>query len=81
VYYHNYMLGELIASQFLHHLGETTSTGKDLEIYGNRAVGDYFRDTVYKPGSTWVWTEHIERVTGEPLTARYFAEQFVEEHD
>ncbi|HSG29483.1 MAG TPA: M2 family metallopeptidase, partial [Candidatus Krumholzibacterium sp.] len=30
VYYHNYMLGELIASQFLHHLGETTSTGKDL---------------------------------------------------
>ncbi len=83
VYYHNYMLGELIASQ-LHHYIESNilvSEGNPDGIYGNRAVGGYFIDVVFKPGDTVPWTEHIELVTGEPLTPRHFVEQFVKELD
>ena len=78
VYYHNYMLGEMIASQLHHHVmtkieGDVATRG----IYGNLAVGEFFRDSVYWPGNTDPWTAHIEKVTGEPLQAKYFVEQFV----
>ena len=46
-------------------------------IYGNLAVGEFFRDRVYRQGNNAPWTEHIEKVTGEPLQAKYFVEQFV----
>lgn len=80
VYYHNYMLGELIASQLQHYI-VTEVLGVEsgeADIYGKTAVGRYFIDVVYKPGNTVVWDEHVELVTGEQLTARHFAEQFVE---
>jgi peptidyl-dipeptidase A len=78
VYYHNYMLGEMIASQLHHYVltgidGDVPARG----IYGNLAVGEFFRDKVYRPGNTDPWMEHIEKVTGEPLQAKYFVEQFV----
>jgi peptidyl-dipeptidase A len=79
VYYHNYLLGEMIASQLHHHVltkieGDAASRG----IYGNLAVGEFFRDKVYRQGNTVSWTEHIEKVTGEPLQAKYFVEQYVD---
>lgn len=81
VYYHNYMLGELIASQFhnyiIHNVLDQTAGGGG--IYGNTDIGSYFVDVVFKPGDTVPWTEHIELVTGERLTARHFVEQFVKE--
>jgi peptidyl-dipeptidase A len=79
VYYHNYMLGELIASQ-LQHTVETkvlASSGSGANFYGNPAVGAFFRDDFYKKGDIVPWNKLIELVTGEPLTARYFADQFV----
>jgi len=81
VYYHNYMLGEMIASQF-HHYIVTELLGVDgdqVNIYGVSKVGDYFKNVVYKPGDIYPWNKHIEIVTGEPLTARYFVDQFVNE--
>jgi peptidyl-dipeptidase A len=78
VYYHNYMLGEMIASQLHHHVLTKIDEGVgDRGIYGNLAVGEFFRDKVYRPGNTVLWTEHIEKVTGEPLQAKYFVEQFI----
>jgi hypothetical protein len=35
---------------------------------------------VYREGNIAPWTEHIEKVTGEPLQARYFVEQFIEDY-
>ncbi|MBN2070474.1 MAG: M2 family metallopeptidase [Candidatus Krumholzibacteriota bacterium] len=80
VYYHNYMLGELIASQLHHCLeaGPLALNGPN-GIYGNCAIGEYFREKVYKPGNILPWDKHVEMATGEPLTARYFVEQFVRE--
>ena len=81
VYYHNYMLGEMIASQFHHYIVTKVLgvEGGQVNIYGVSKVGDYFKNVVYKPGDLYPWNKHIEMVTGEPLTARYFVEQFVNE--
>jgi peptidyl-dipeptidase A len=79
VYYHNYLLGELIASQVQHHinvqvLADSTVTA---DIYGKPAVGAYLKDAVYSKGDVVPWNKLVESATGEPLTARYFADQFV----
>jgi peptidyl-dipeptidase A len=76
VYYHNYLLGELIASQLQHHI-DTQVLGGAAGIYGNPAVGTYLKDSLYAKGDVMPWNKLIEAATGEPLTARYFAEQFV----
>jgi peptidyl-dipeptidase A len=83
VYYHNYMLGELIASQFHYYVVKNilADPAGDCGIYGNRDVGRYFIDVVYKPGDTVSWADHIALVTGERITARHFVEQFVKERD
>ena len=45
-------------------------------VYGNAAVGEWFREMYFKPGNIAPWNEHVASATGEPLTARYFVEQF-----
>jgi peptidyl-dipeptidase A len=81
VYYHNYMLGELIASQLQHHVVAKVLNGRGdhADIYGRSEVGRFFVEDYYGPGNTRDWLTHVEEVTGEPLTARHFARQFVEE--
>jgi len=83
VYYHNYMLGELIASQLQHHIVTAVvrdSTGT-AGLYGKPAVGGYLKESVYVKGDIVPWNKLVELATGEPLTARYFAEQFVKGAD
>jgi len=79
VYYHNYMLGELIASQLQHHIATAVvnDTTGAAGIYGNPAVGGYMKGSIYSKGDIAPWDKLVELATGEPLTARYFAEQFV----
>ena len=81
VYYHNYMLGELIASQLQHTVAAKVlaAPGGNGDLYGNPAVGTFFMDEFFKKGDVVPWNKLIEIVTGEPLTARYFADQFVKE--
>jgi peptidyl-dipeptidase A len=40
-------------------------------------VGRYLREKVFGPGALYPWNEMIRRATGEPLTPKYFVEQFV----
>ncbi|MBN1165449.1 MAG: M2 family metallopeptidase [Candidatus Krumholzibacteriota bacterium] len=81
VYYHNYMLGEMIASQIHHHVKEEVLTrGKSTAgIYGNTEVGEYFKEVVFKPGNLLPLSGRVKAVTGEALSPRYFVEQFVKE--
>jgi peptidyl-dipeptidase A len=83
VYYHNYMLGEMIASQVHHHISTEVQPGllTDGGIYGNLVVGEYLREKFYRPGNSLVWTEHVKALTGESLTAKYFVSQFVEDRN
>ncbi|HLP46473.1 MAG TPA: M2 family metallopeptidase, partial [Candidatus Kapabacteria bacterium] len=78
VYYHNYMLGELFAAQLratlvklAHHNGKTST----LDYNKHPAFGLFFKEKIFKPGSTKHWTEFVNTVTGEHLTARHFAEE------
>ncbi|MBR9977330.1 MAG: M2 family metallopeptidase, partial [Bacteroidetes bacterium] len=79
-YYHNYLMGELLASQLHAHICTRLLDVKDKkrEAYIDRPeVGMWLVDNVFKPGRTLHWNELIENATGEKLTAKYYADQFV----
>ena len=75
-----YLLGELLASQFNHYISAQVLKSGDTNqsYYGKPAAGDYLKTFVFKPGSRYNWNEMIQKATGEKLTARYYAEQFVQ---
>ena len=79
VYYHNYMMGELFASQVHHAIARDVYKGADPDtvIYaGNKEVGDFMRKRVFAPGKTLSWNELTKHATGEPLKAKAFAADF-----
>ena len=78
-YYHNYMLGNLAASQILGALGRTVA-GKarteEFSFAGNQGVGSMLKEKVFRPGASLFWNDLLIHATGERLTAKYFAEEF-----
>lgn len=80
-YYHNYLMGELLASQLYHHISVQVLGAEDVysqSFTGRPEVGNYLRSKVFEPGARYHWKEMIQRATGEPLTAKYYAMQFLE---
>jgi len=78
-YYHNYLLGELLASQFNNYIAATLLKSDNFSqcYFGKAEVGQYFTEKVFKPGARYSWNTLIEKATGEKLTAKYYAGQFV----
>ena len=79
-YYHNYMLGELLASQLYHYITEKVidkSETSRLSFNKVEAVGNYLVELFFSPGAFYHWSELIKKSTGEELTAKYYADQFV----
>ena len=79
-YYHNYVLGELLASQLHHHIvHKVLKLESDAGLsYVNRSdVGDFLQKKVFEAGAVYHWNDMIKRATGEPLTPEYFVGQFV----
>jgi len=82
VYYHNYMLGELFASQMQAAIARDVlhlSAGTDLSFAGHPEVGAYLIEKIFSPGASLEWEEFVVQATGEPLSAKHFARQFVGE--
>jgi len=75
-YYHNYLLGEVLASQLFSYI--TTNITDNPSFAGEIKVGEYLKASVFMPGARYYWNEMIEKATGEKLTAKYYAKQFVE---
>jgi peptidyl-dipeptidase A len=75
-YYHNYLLGEMLASQLYSYIASNVS--KNQSFVGEKAVGTYLKEKVFMPGARYDWNVMIEKATGEKLTAKYYAKQFVE---
>jgi peptidyl-dipeptidase A len=78
VYYHNYMLGELFASQLRGHLAKLaghTGPTSQLSFNGRKDFGQFLTDKVFKPGMSEPWPAFVEHAVGEPLTAKYFAQE------
>lgn len=80
-YYHNYLMGELLASQLFYHISDNILKNKDysnVSFVNRPEVGQYLKEKVFMPGMLYKWNDMIERATGEKLTAKYYAKQFVE---
>ncbi|MCI0534949.1 MAG: M2 family metallopeptidase [Verrucomicrobiales bacterium] len=77
-YYHNYMLGELFASQVHHAIArEVLKSSPDKALYvGRREVGDFMKTRVFTPGKTRSWNDLTKFATGEELNAKAFAADF-----
>ena len=80
VYYHNYLIAELLASQFAETIGNKVLKVPDpfnWAFAGDSRIGKYFVENVFYPGARYTWNEMIERATGEKLTSVYYARQFM----
>ena len=78
VYYHNYLMGELVASQLRHYidthvLGGNGDTGR--RFVTEPAVGHYLTERVFQPGARRHWQGALEFATGERLRPQYFVDQ------
>ncbi|MDX2037973.1 MAG: M2 family metallopeptidase [Isosphaeraceae bacterium] len=78
-YYHNYMMGQLFASQVHHAICREALGGVDpaRAVYvGKPEVGAFLRAKVFEPGRTMPWNELTRFATGSPLDAKAFAADF-----
>jgi peptidyl-dipeptidase A len=71
VYYHNYLLGEWMASQLAHSVGEALNEGRP-------EAGAFLRERIFAHGARLHWDDLLVEATGERLTPRHFLGQFVE---
>ena len=79
-YYHNYMLGELLASQLYFYIITKVLKADNLnsESFVDKPdVGEYLKYLFFSYGALYSWNELIVKSTGEKLTAKYYAQQFV----
>ncbi len=79
VYYHNYMMGQLFASQLHHTIARKVYNGAnpDTVVYvGNKEVGAFMRRSVFEPGRTLPWNELTKHATGAELNPEAFAKDF-----
>lgn len=80
VYYHSYLMGDLFAAQVHAHIARDELGIDDpskTSFVGSLKAGLYLRDRIFGPGNIYSWNELTRHATGEPLTAKYFAEKFV----
>jgi peptidyl-dipeptidase A len=80
VYYQNYQLGEILASQILNYVAKNFYNNANLDevtFWDKKEAGNYLKDKVYNPGKKLEWNEMIKAATGEYLTAKYFIKQYV----
>jgi peptidyl-dipeptidase A len=76
VYYHNYMMGQLFASQVHHTIAREVYDKADpstVLYIGDKKVGDFMKKKVFETGRTLSWKELMKHATGEELSAKAFA--------
>jgi len=81
-YYHNYLLGQLLASQLHYYIASKVLNAAEpfaQSFVGKKEVGEYLIRAIFHPGMRYEWNEMIERATGEKLTPKYYARQFLGE--
>ena len=79
-YYHNYLLGELLASQLYSYITTKvlkSDNTKSESFVGKSEVGEYLKNIFFSYGALYPWNKLIIKSTGEELTAKYYAEQFI----
>lgn len=80
VYYHNYCLGDLYASQLHAAIVQELYPNQDpaTVVYaGNPKVGEFLKRRVFAPGASRPWPEFVRLSTGQELSPKAFAQQFL----
>jgi peptidyl-dipeptidase A len=78
VYYHNYMLGEMMASQLERHLLTRVlgdGPGAWERYVTSPEVGSYLARQLYRTGKSLDWRETLRQATGQTLNAAAFVEE------
>ncbi len=73
VYYHNYLLGELTASQLKRAISQQAPGG---HLAGSEETGQFLRERVFSQGALRPWNEALHHATDAPLTVDSFASEF-----
>ncbi len=74
-YYHNYMMGQLFASQLHHAIAKKVYGGanpNDVTYVGNPEVGRFMDEFVFNPGRTLSWNALTRHATGADLSPEAF---------
>jgi peptidyl-dipeptidase A len=76
VYYQNYLLGEMMASQLLEYIyREVLPIGStENVVISSPKVGSYLKEKVFAQGARLSWNDLITEATGEPLNPAYFVQ-------
>jgi peptidyl-dipeptidase A len=69
VYYHNYVMGNLIAAQLRSYLENHITKGP---FYQNEVAGRYLLESFFGPGARENWRDTVQRATGGPLDTAHF---------
>lgn len=77
VYYHNYLLGECLASQLHARLRTLADDGADPVAAGDPAVGAWLAREVFEPGARLRHDELVRSATGAPLSPEPFGAEFL----
>jgi len=72
VYYQNYLYGELMASQV-----QASMRADAGGIVDRPEAGAWLVERVFRAGASRRWDRLVAEATGEPLTARHFADELV----
>jgi peptidyl-dipeptidase A len=75
-YYHNYLMGQLFASQVHHAIAkEVLKADPAHALYnGRKDVGEFLKTKVFGPGRSLDWNGLTKNATGKTLNAKAFAE-------
>ena len=74
VYYHNYLLGDLLASQFRRYI--VTNISKSTSYSNDQKIGEYFKEKVFEPGQKYQWEAFVRFATNEELNPQHFTDEF-----
>jgi len=69
-----YPLGATVASMLRHVMRKSYPTAA--EGLGDPAFGAYLREEIFFHGAKYPWEELLQKAAGEPLTTRYWAEEW-----
>lgn len=75
VYYHNYLLGAMMAAQLREHILTHVVDNSPAAYVADPRVGNYLVERVFMPGSTRDWRGWLRYATGQDLSAAFYVAQ------
>jgi Zn-dependent M32 family carboxypeptidase len=70
----------LLASQLYNYISNKVLRNADegkQSFVNQKEAGEYLKNLFFSYGALYPWNELVVKSTGEPLTAKYYAEQFI----